>query len=88
MFLCARNSLLIYSSPRTRISFGKNFLCVRSNLLYSGIGGNSAIGAGLRPLVDPTAVGVAISRRNTFILLIYVAIRMVIGDGGFRQTVR
>ena len=42
-----------------RISFGKNFLWVRNNRLYRGIGGNKANGAGFRPRVDPAAVAIA-----------------------------
>lgn len=50
---------MIYSSPNKRISFGKNFLWVRNNRLYRGIGGSKANGAGFRPKVDPAAVAVA-----------------------------
>jgi hypothetical protein len=51
----------MYSSPTWRISLGKNFLCARNSLLYNGIGGRRANGAGLKPFVVPAAVGVAIN---------------------------
>ena len=68
-FRCARNSLFTYSSPNNRISLGKCFRWARRRRLYNGMGGRRAIGAGLKPLVVPTAVGVAMSKRGcTFIL--------------------
>lgn len=44
-FRCARNSDLIYSSPRSLISAGKNLRCARSRRRYSGIGGSKGMGA-------------------------------------------
>jgi len=66
-FLCARNSLLTYSSPSNLIRGSKCFRCARSNRLYSGIGGSKASGAGLSPLVEPTAVGLASRRIDALI---------------------
>jgi hypothetical protein len=68
VFLWALNSLLIYSSPSNRISLGKHFLCARNSLLYSGIGGSRAKGAGLKPLVVPTDVGVAINNLECILI--------------------
>jgi hypothetical protein len=67
---CALNSLLMYWSPSNRISGGRCLRCARSNLLYSGMGGNNAIGAGLKPLVDPAATGVAISSRGCTLMFL------------------
>jgi hypothetical protein len=66
---CARNSLFTYSSPNNRISLGRCFRCARSRRLYNGIGRRRAIGAGLKPLVVPTAVGVAISNRGCILIV-------------------
>lgn len=60
-----RYSLLMYSSPSRRICGSKYFRCARSRRLYSGIGGSKANGAGLSPLVEPTAVGLANSRKDS-----------------------
>jgi hypothetical protein len=65
----ALNSLFMYSSPSSRISRGRCFLCDRSNLLYNGIGGKRAIGAGLKPFVVPADVGIAISSRGFILIL-------------------
>ncbi|TVY48962.1 eRF1 methyltransferase catalytic subunit [Lachnellula occidentalis] len=51
----------MYSSPSNRISRGRCFLCDRSSLLYNGIGGKRANGAGLKAFDVPADVGVAIS---------------------------
>ena len=59
----------MYSSPSSRISLGKCFRCARNSRLYKGIGGSSASGAGLKPLVVPTEVGVAIRNRDTIFML-------------------
>jgi len=59
----------MYWSPSRRISLGKCLRCALSSLLYSGIGGNSARGAGLKPRVVPADVGVAIRNRGLNFIL-------------------
>jgi hypothetical protein len=68
-FLWALNSFLMYSSPSNRMSRGRCFLCARNNRLYSSIGGNRAIGAGLNPLVAPADVAIAINDRGFILML-------------------
>ena len=60
----------MYSSPSKRISRGRCFLCDRSSLLYNGIGGKRAIGAGLKPFFIPADVIVAISSRGFILILL------------------
>src|SRR4030088_1902757 len=69
-FLWALNSAFIYSSPSNRISPGKHFLCARNSLLYSGVGGSKANGAGLNPSAAPAVVGVAINSRGCILILL------------------
>jgi len=57
-FLCALNSLLIYISPSIRSS-GASLRCALKSLLYSGIGGSNASGAGFRGLLRPSDAGLA-----------------------------
>lgn len=65
-------SLLMYSSPSRRSSGSKYFRCARSRRLYRGIGGSRANGAGLSPPVEPTAVGLASSRKDSLMTWLYV----------------
>jgi hypothetical protein len=68
IFLCAFHSALTYISPNTLSSAGNLFLCVLNNLLYSGIGGRRAIGAGRKGLDEPASVAVARRRDVRFII--------------------
>lgn len=70
-FLWALNSAFMYSSPSNRISLGRCFRCARNSLLYKGIGGSNANGAGLKPLAVPAAVGVAINNRGCILILFH-----------------
>jgi hypothetical protein len=67
--LCAFHSALTYISPSTRSSAGNLFLCVLNNLLYSGMGGRRAIGAGRKGLEEPASVAVAKRRDVRFIMV-------------------
>lgn len=71
MSLCALNSALTYMSPSNRCSKGNTFRCVRSKVLYSGIGGSNAAGAGRKgPLAAPASVAVASNREYALIFVL------------------
>lgn len=70
MSLCALNSALTYISPSNRCSIGSFFRCVRSIVLYKGIGGKSAAGAGRKgPFAAPASVAVASNLEYTLIMI-------------------
>ena len=61
---CARNSDLMYWSPNTLASRGKNLRCARRRRLYNGIGGSSAIGVDFSNEDDRPVASTACARRR------------------------
>jgi hypothetical protein len=55
-------------SPSSRCSTGSFLRCVRSSVLYSGMGGKRAIGAGRKGFAAPASVAVARSREDSLML--------------------